>query len=162
MTEIHKAYLSNIDAVTFGNTNTVLKDLDNPVISWAGKALDLNSKVVLKFVFTLDSYTGSAEELRLKVSYKDYAGRTQTEYLTDAEPYGSVPGCYVFSFDSLLAAELRSVISVQVCKGTTPLSCTLQYSADTYGNGKAGVLLDLCKALFAYSDSAKAYFVPTT
>lgn len=162
MTEIHKAYLSNIDAVTFGNTNTVLNDLDNPVISWAGKALDLNSKVVLKFVFTLGSYTGSAEELRLKVSYKDYAGRTQTEYLTDAEPYGSVPGCYVFSFDSLLAAELRSVISVQVCKGTTPLSCTLQYSADTYGNGKAGVLLDLCKALFAYSDSAKAYFVPTT
>ena len=29
---------------------------------------------------------------------------------------------------------------------------------DTYGNNKTGTLLDLCKALFAYSDSAKAFF----
>ena len=34
----------------------------------------------------------------------------------------------------------------------------LQYSAHAYGNNKASTLLDLCKALFAYSDSARAYF----
>ena len=53
-----------------------------------------------------------------------------------------------------------SVVSVQVYHGETPLSCTLQYSADTYGNNKTGKLLTLCKALFAYSDSAKTYFAP--
>jgi hypothetical protein len=50
------------------------------------------------------------------------------------------------------------VVSVQIYNGDTPLSATLQYSPDTYGNNKTGTLLELCKALFAYSDSAKAYF----
>ena len=53
---------------------------------------------------------------------------------------------------------VRSVVSVQVYAGDTPLFCTLKYSADTYGNNKTGALGDLCKALFAYSDSAKSYF----
>ena len=57
------------------------------------------------------------------------------------------------------AAELRTVVSVQIFADDTPVSPALQYSADTYGNNKTGVLLDLSKALFAYSDSAKAYFV---
>jgi hypothetical protein len=47
---------------------------------------------------------------------------------------------------------------VQIFDGEIPVSATLQYSPDTYGNNKTGTLLDLCKALFAYSDSAKAYF----
>jgi hypothetical protein len=68
-------------------------------------------------------------------------------------------GVYAFTVDTLLAAELRTVVSVQVYEGETPVSCTLQFSADTYGNGRTGDLLDLCKALFAYSDSAKIYFM---
>ena len=55
-----------------------------------------------------------------------------------------------------------SVVSAQVYEGDTPVSCTLQYSADTYGNNKTGALLQLCKALMAYSDSAKAYFLDET
>ena len=54
---------------------------------------------------------------------------------------------------------LRAVVSVQVFAGDIPVSCTLQFSADTYGNNQKGDLLTLCKALMAYSDSAKAYFV---
>ena len=72
--------------------------------------------------------------------------------------YNEALGYYVFTVDTLLAAELRTVVSAQIFHGDTPVSCTLQYSADTYGNNKTGTLLDLCKALFAYSDSAKAYF----
>ncbi len=159
MTDAHRAYLSSLDNAVFGNTNTILNDLSSPLITWAGKSLDLNSKVALKFVFDLGSYSGSPEALELKVTYTDYAGQQQVKYLTGAEAYGGIPGRYAFSFHGLLAAELRSVLSVQVCEGTNPLSCTLQYSADTYGNNKTGTLLELCKALFAYSDSAKAYFV---
>ncbi len=158
MTSAHKSYLSNLDAVTFGNTNTVLSDLEAPMITWAGKALELNSKVAVKFIFDLGSYSGALSDLRLKVSYTDYTGKAQSLYLTGAEAYGNTEGRYSFSFDGLLAAELRSKLSVQVCCGEQPLSCTLQYSADTYGNNKTGTLLTLCKALFAYSDSAMAYF----
>ncbi len=158
LTQEQRALLTDLNSVTFETVNRTLEDLDDPKIAWAGKSLILDSKVTLKFVFDLGSYQGSPEELQLKVSYKDYTDQTQTMYLTGAAPYGGVTGRYAFSFDGLLAAELRSVLSVQVCHGTDPMSCTLQYSADTYGNNKTGTLLDLCKALFAYSDSAKAYF----
>ena len=158
MTSVHRAYLSNLDEVVFGNTNTTLNDMATPSVTWVGKALDLNSKVSLKFIFDLTAYTGSVSDLRLKVSYRDYAGKLQTLYVGGAEAYGTAQGRYSITFGGLLAAELRSSLSVQVCQGQTPLSCTLQYSADTYGNNKTGNLLTLCKALFAYSDSAKAYF----
>lgn len=56
MTDAHKAYLSNMESVTFGNTNKVLNDLENAPISWAGKAPDPESKVTLKFVFDPANY----------------------------------------------------------------------------------------------------------
>ena len=55
----------------------------------------------------------------------------------------------VFSSDNIMSAA--------VYHGNTRVSATLQYSGAAYGNGKTGQLLTVCKALFAYSDSAKAY-----
>ncbi len=158
MTVEDSAYLSSLEDVTFGNTNTVLSDLADPQLTWAGKALELNSKVTLKFIFALGSYTGSPEDLELLVSYTDRLGEIRQLRLADPQVYGAGNTHYSFSFDGLLAAELRTVVSAQVYAGDTPLSCTLQYSADTYGANKTGALGNLCKALFAYSDSAKAYF----
>ncbi len=66
---------------------------------------------------------------------------------------------YAFTLDSLPAAELREIVSVQIFNGKEAVSSTMQYSADTYGNNKSGDLPELCKALFAYSDSAKAFFL---
>lgn len=158
MSQAHKAYLSDMEAAPFGNTNRIVNDLASPLITWAGKSLDLNSKVALKFVFSVGTYTGPLEELKLRVRYKDYQGKDCEKWVEGAEEYRSVAGLYAFTFDGLLAAELRSVVSIQVYHGETPLSCTMEYSADTYGNNKTGTLLTLCKALFAYSDSAKVYF----
>ncbi len=158
MTEVHKAHLYDVEAVTFGNTNKVLNDLGNAPISWAGKALDLESKVALKFVFNPANYKGDPSALTLKVSYTDINGTPKSLSIKDPELYNPDMGLYVFTLDALLAAELRTVVSVQIFAGDIPVSCTLQYSADTYGNNKTGNLLELCKALFAYSDSAKAYF----
>jgi len=158
MTDAHRAYLSDIEAVTFGNTNKVLNDLENAPISWAGKSLNLDSKVALKFVFNPANYKGDPSALTLKVSYTDINGTPKSLSIKDPELYNPDMGLYVFTLDALLAAELRSVVSVQIFAGDIPVSCTLQYSADTYGNNKTGNLLELCKALFAYSDSAKAYF----
>ena len=159
MTDGQKAYLSDIDAVTFGNTNRVLNDLENATITWAGKALNLESKVEMKFVFDPKNYDGDLSDLTLKVSYSDVNGETKTLVLRNAELYNTTRNLYAFTLDALLAAELRAVVSAQVYEGNTPVSCTLEYSPDTYGNNKTGKLADLCKALFAYSDSAKTYFV---
>ena len=158
MSDSHKTYLSDTEAVTFGNNNVVLKDLENATVTWAGKALDLASKVTLKFIFSPASYQGNVDDLRLRLTYMGIDGETKSLSLTETELYNADRGLYAFSFDGLLAAELRAVVSAQVYEGNTPVSCTLQYSADTYGNNKTGTLSDLCKALFAYSDSAKVYF----
>ena len=158
MTEAHKAFLSDMDAVTFGNTNVTLNDLSGASVTWAGKALDLNSKVTLKYIINPTSYKGNVDDLTLRLTFTAISGETKTVILGNAELYNAERNYYAFSFDGLLAAELRTVVSAQVYVGNTPVSCTLQYSADTYGNNKTGALGDLCKALFAYSDSAKTYF----
>jgi hypothetical protein len=96
--------------------------------------------------------------LSLQVSYVDIHRQTKTITVTDPEVYGSSQGLYAFTFVGLLDEELRAVVTVQIFEGNIPVSCMLQYSADTYGNNKTGELLELCKVLFAYSDSAKRYF----
>ena len=159
MTDDHKAFLSDIDTVTFGNTNTVLNDHNGATVTWAGKALDLNSKVILKFIINPTNYKGNVQDLSLRLTFASIGGETKTVILKNAELYNADRNYYSFSFDGLLAAELRTVVSAQVYAGNTPVSATLQYSADTYGNNKTGTLGDLCKALFAYSDSAKNYFI---
>ncbi len=159
MTDAHRACLSDIAAVTFGNTNKVLEDLPNAPITWAGKGLDLDSKVCLKFIFNPAGFSGDLADLCLKVSYKDVYGEEIHLTLTDPYDYSGNGILYAFTLDALLASELREVVSVRIYHGDAPVSPTLQYSADTYGNNKKDALLDLCKALIAYSDSAKAYFV---
>ena len=158
MTIENMAWLSDMDEVTFGNTNTVCNDLTNPTITWAGKALNLGSKVVVKFIFNAGNYTGDVDRLTLHITYCDNSGATRKLTLSDPMLYNEASGQYAFEYDGLMAAELRTVISVAVYSGDTQLSPTLQYSADTYGKNKTGALGDLCKALFTYSDSAKSYF----
>ncbi len=158
MTEGQKTYLSDLDAVEFNPTNTVLNDVPNAPMKWEGKALDLASKVTVKFIFSMGSYIGKVEDLTLKVSYEGIGGTTKILTLQNGELYHAKYNFYAFTLDTLSAAELRSVLSVQIFEGETPVSSTLQYAAEAYGNNKTGVLGELCKALFAYSDSAKAYF----
>lgn len=158
MTAAHRSYLSDINAVTFGNQNQLLQDMSAPPITWVGKSLSLDSKVSLKYIFTLGSYTGKVEDLTLKVHYVNHAGVETEAIVTAPVLYGTGGNVYAFTFDGLLAAELRTVLDAAIYNGNTRLSQTLRYSPDTYGNGKTGQLLTLCKALFAYSDSAKAYF----
>ena len=78
--------------------------------------------------------------------------------LTAPQVYDASKGYYSFNLDSLLSADLRCVVTASVYEGEKQLSPTVEYSPDSYGNGKTGTLLELCRALFAYSDSAKAYF----
>ncbi len=158
MTEVHKAYMSNTDGVTFGNTNTVYNDISSPLITWVGKTLNLDSKVIVRFIFDATAYTGNISNLTLKLVYEDSDGIYQKATVKNPTVYNAARCQYAFDFDGLMAAELRTAVSVAVYAGDVQVSQTLRYSPDTYGNNKNGALLTVCKALFAYSDSAKAYF----
>ena len=158
MNEEQRAYCSSLDALSFGNTNAVGTESEAPAVTWAGKALELNSKVSVIYCVDLSNYGGEPRDLSLHVSYLDSEGETVSVDLRDILPYEGRENCYKFTLTTLLAAELRTVLTAQVYAGEQAVSNTLTYSADTYGNNKTGALGELCKALFAYSDSAKAYF----
>ncbi|MBR6825910.1 MAG: leucine-rich repeat domain-containing protein, partial [Oscillospiraceae bacterium] len=140
MTEEHKSYLSDMDAVTFGNNNEILETVEAPTVLWAGKSLNLNDRVELNLFFKLDGYEGNPEDLELNFSYVNHAGEEIRRVLAGTQ-YREDQDLYVFVIHNIDAADLRSVISATICgeyedRSWGPVSQTLVYSCDTYGNGK--------------------------
>ena len=158
MTDAHRAYLQDLDQVSFGQCNSQGTELTSPKVQWVGKSLDLNTKVSLIYVVNVSSYNGDIRDLSLRLTYTNYAGEECVCTLTEMQPYGNSGLLYFFCMDNLLASELRTEITAQVFAGEEAVSVTIRYSPDTYGNGKTGDLEILCKALMAYSDCAKSYF----
>lgn len=157
MTAAHRAYLTNSDTISFDETDQLLGDVIEPSITWVGKTLSLDSKVGIKFVF--DAKGHSPEGLTVKVRYQDNAGVEKTIVLANPTIYNASAGYYAVTFYDLTAAELRTVITVAVYDGEGQVSESLQYGSESYAAKTEGTSLEpLCKALFAYSDSAKAYF----
>lgn len=158
MTEEHKAYLSPLEDVVFGSMNQILNDCADATVTWAGIGLDLQTKVTVRMVLNLDNYTGSPEDLTLRVDVSDFYGGEITYTVENCELYNEEKNLYAFDFSELKAAELRSVLSAAVFVGNKQVSATRLYSVDTYGNGKTGELGTTCRALIAYADAARVYF----
>lgn len=158
MTADMEASLSNMAGVTFNNRKDSLLIPEQPGATVVGRSLELASKVVVKYIFTLQDSSIDVEDLTLRVNYTDYQGQKVSLAISGAEVYNPALGQYAFAFDKLLAAELRSVISCAIYEGDNRISALERYSVDTYCINKTGILGDLCKALISYSDSAKAYF----
>ena len=158
LTDEQKTYLTDLDGVTLNNNSSVGTELSTPPVIWKGQALDLASKVAVAFIFSIEDDRYAPEDLTLQVRYINSKSEEITAIMEGAQIYSAERGLYQFRFTNLLASELRCVLTVQIFEGETPLSCTKTYSADTYGIGKTGALENLCKALFAYSDSANAFF----
>ncbi len=162
MTEEQKTYLSDLNGLTFNTVNETLNDVTEPSVTWLGKTLNLEARVVIRFlvnvdpsVLTNDKFMGN---LCLRLTYEDMTGETVTREVFNPVSYGEEPGWFVFDFAGFTAAELRTVVSAAVYSGNRQVSPTLKYNIDTYCNGKTGALGDLCKALIAYSHSAKTHF----
>ena len=158
MTAEQTALLADLDSVTFGQNNETLDDLVAPAVTWAGKSLILDTKVTLRMVADLSEYAGKAEDLAVRVTYTNLEGNVVTVTVTDATVYNASKNYYAFDFSGLRAAELRTVLSAAVYAGDVRVSPTMEYSMDSYGNGRNGTLLTLCQALVAYADSARDYF----
>ncbi len=161
MTDEHRAYLCDLDTVTLNKCNEVLNDLENATVQWVGKSLVLDQKVELKYIFSLDNYNGAVSDLTMQISFVNISGEMETVTVSGAEVYNSETNLYAMTFDGLLAAELRTPVSAKIYSGNEQVSCTLRYSAESYGIGKTGTLGSLCKAVIAYSDSAKEFYSVT-
>ena len=158
MTAEHRSYLTDPTSVAFGNNKSFLGDHSAPTVTFVGAPLRLDSKIIVRYVIDTTAYKGNMEDLSLRISYEGIDGSIVTETLTDLELYYEAASYYAFDFDGLLASELRTVMSAVVYEGDTPVSETMTYSVDTYGNGRTGSLLTLIQAMMAYSDSCKVYF----
>ncbi len=158
MTDEQRAYVTDLNTVRFGNNAAYLGDLENPAVTWLGRSLVLDTKVVVKFVCNISGYSGSVEDLSLHVSYQGWDGTAKTAEITAAEQYGSNASWYAFPVDCLLAAELRQPMEVAVYQGDVRVSETCRFSVDSYGNNCTGTLLAVCQSLIAYSDAALSYF----
>ena len=161
LTDEQRAYLTDLDKVTYSNQYLEIENENEPAFRWIGKGLDLESKVGITFLMAqTDSSAG--DDWKVYIRYRKTDG-TQAVYIVDKEQciegnYEGQPS-YKFTFSEFMAAELRNVVCLTVYNGAgEAVSNDLIYSADTYGNGKTGALGDVCKALFAYSDSAKVFF----
>ena len=158
MTEGQKNLTTPLENVVFDSFNTVTGEGENMGVAWVGKSLLLDSKVTIRYIVDLTGFGGEISDLSLALSYKNIRGEEKMATLAAPVPYNAEKGFYSFDFDGLLAAELRQPVYATVYCGETPVTGMLEYSASTYGNNKTGALGDLCKALMAYSDSAKAFF----
>ena len=158
MTAEHKAYLIDTESITFGTVNQKLGDVANAKVTWVGKALILDSQVAVKYVFDASKFTGDINNLKLVATFTNKDGQKETVTVEEFEVYNEAKKQYAFIFNGLLAAELRAVVNVAIYAGNTQVSESWNFQADQYAIGKDGALLEMCKALFAYSDSAKAYF----
>ena len=162
LTDTHKSYLKDLDSVTFGNTNRIVSDLENPPVSFVGKSLILDYSIIGRFVVDLSNYQGDTENLCLRATYTKSDGIPVICTVNYCRVYDAEKNYYAFDIASLYASELRAELSLSICEKDSGnrVSDILEYSLDTYGNGKTGPLLTLIQAIMAYSDSAKAYFSP--
>ena len=155
LTEEQKAYLTDLDTVEFAEPYTIMEDVAAPTVTWQGRALMLDSTVGVKFMVHAPNV--NVEEMELRVSYTGIDG--EAKKLTIAPTVQNAEyGVYMFLIEELDAAELRAELTCQVYVGGEAASQTMIYSAASYGNNKTGDLLNLCKALFAYVDQARAFF----
>ena len=159
MTEAQRALLTDLETVAFDSFYSLSDQVEGSTVAWAGKALVLDSKVAIRYILDLSTFTGRVEDLSLVLTYRDMTGEEKTVILENPVVYNEAKGLYSLDFAGLLSAELRQVVRARVYWGETPVTGVMEYSVSTYGNGKSGTLGELCKCLMAYSDSAKAFFM---
>ena len=102
-----------IAEVSFGNTSLYSKDLENAPVTWVGKALNLDSKVELKFIFDPLNYGGDLADLHLQVAYTDVMGDPVSLSVEHWDVYDESMGYYSFTLDTLLAALDQKITELQ-------------------------------------------------
>ena len=152
-----RAYLTDLNSVEFGERRPVLSDLEGATVTWAGSSMSLDSTISVKLVVNVSKYAGDPSELELHATFINIKGVEESVVLNPTL-YNEKLNLYAFTITQLNAAELRSELTCRVYANGEAVSQTKLHCADNYGNNKTGTILELCQALFAYVDCAKAVF----
>lgn len=158
LTQEQKLYLYDTDSLALVSGTAVLNDCESPNVSFKSATLVLNSKVIVRYVLNLSAYEGDAEELSVRLCYLNDSGETVSVVLTALETVDEAAGLYAVEFDSLAAKQMRTLVTAAVYYGETQLSRSVQYSIESYAAKAQGEIADLCNAMIAYGDAAKAFF----
>lgn len=161
MTGAHNRYLSDLSSVSLTNHMQMLDDMQEPTLKWKSASLVLGNRITLKFIANLNGYAGSIETLSAHISYEDGNGIHKTVRLTEFVPIEGSEGLYEVECDFLAAKDLRSVLTATLYEGDVQCARSVRYSVESYASRQQGVLLTLCKAMMAYSDSARNFFTNT-
>ncbi len=158
MTDTHKAFLTDLATVEMKDYRKQLADHDAPTVPWKSTTLELGNKVIMCLIANLANYTGDPSELIMRLTFTDNNGAVITEE-RPLELYNPDTRTYAVRYDGLRATEMRSVVSAAIYNGNTRVSKTVEYSIESYGARNTDFeLQELCLAMLAYGDSAKAFF----
>ena len=130
-----------------------------------GLSLNLEDRVEINFYFK-ENVEGAMEELRLAVTYEDRDGTLVREVISaDRFTYDAQSKYYRVTFDSLSAAEMRTVITACLEDGQGRVMSNIRtYSIESYAaaamnNAAASDLMkELIVAMMKYGDATAAYF----
>lgn len=158
LTEAEQSLLTDPATVLCADHSASMGNLPDPPVTFIGRSLIMEEKVVIRLYFNPGSLSDNVEDLSVRVSYTNIQGNSKTVIYDDLTPYPTISGSYYIEVDCLNAAEMRTVIHATVCKGDTPVSDTIQYSIESYAATVPGTVALLCKAMLAYGDAAAELF----
>ena len=125
-------------------------------VSFTAAYLSLREKVTVCYTMDASKYEGNAADLELRI----FDGANEIAAISGAD-FTEENGKYVASFSGLNALQMRTVLTAEVYAGDTCVSSTLNYSIESYAQGKAAgndALAELVNAMMSYGDAAAAYF----
>ncbi len=161
MTDTHKFYLTELSEISLENHMQLLEDLQDPTLKWKSATLVLGNRITLQFIANLSGYSDSMQDLSAHISYTDANGIEKTAVLTEFVPIEGSDGLYTVDCDFLAAKDLRCVLTATLNEGENQCSRSVRYSVESYASRQQGELFSLCKAVMAYSDSARNFFLNT-
>ena len=71
MTQTHRSYLADLETVPVGEISMELPSIRETCVTWAGRAMALDSRIAIRYVVDLSAYVGKIEDLRLVIRYRE-------------------------------------------------------------------------------------------
>lgn len=161
MTQAQASYLTELDSVPLENHMQMLNDMEAPTLKWKSASLVLGNRISLQFIANLSTYEDSLSNLSARISYEDANGAVKTVILSHFVPIEGSDSLYSIECDFLAAKDLRCVLTASLYEGETQCSRSVRYSVESYASRQQNELLTLCRAIMAYSDSARSFFTNT-
>ena len=167
LTEEQRGYATQEDPAAASCKQLIKRN--GATVSFKNFALSLGDSVAVDFFLDLDKYTGSIDDLEVRVKYKNEKGKTVThvidasEFVQTRQADGN--DCCVAREATLTATLMRAELTVEVYSksGKRRVSDTAKYSIESYVHAMRDsddeTLAELLNCMLKYGDSAARYFV---